>query len=139
MIKLLYLYPNTHLFHVDFKGTVGLTFRTGAWLNLLVLLLIKRPQDKSALEAIVLDHVELREDPSAGSHHPTSPDQLVQMQLSVKERAQSRKQYMHDYTVWASEHQQNLYVHVIQTQWFDVKEYHTWDKKGIGGREREKS
>ena len=73
--------PKTYLFHVDFKWPRGLALWTGAWLNLLILTLVEGSQDKATLEAVILDHIELWEDPSAAGHHTTRPDELVQMKL----------------------------------------------------------
>ena len=75
---------HAHLLHVDLEGPVRLALWAGASLHLLVLALVEGPQDVATLEAVVLDHAELREDPRAAGHHSVRADQLVQVQLPAK-------------------------------------------------------
>lgn len=70
-----------YLFHVDFKGTCRLALRTRPGLHFLVLTLVERSQYEATFEAVILDHVELRQDPSAAGHHSTSTNELVEMKL----------------------------------------------------------
>jgi len=70
-----------HLLHVDLKGSIGLALGTGPWFHLLVLPLVERAQDKATAEAVVLDHAQLWQNPSAARHNSAGSDQLVQVQL----------------------------------------------------------
>ena len=70
-----------HLLHVDLKGSIGLALRTGPRFHLLVLLLVERGQDEATAEAVVLDHAQLWQYPSAARHNSAGSDQLVQVQL----------------------------------------------------------
>ena len=74
---------NSDLFHVDFKGSIGLALRTCSWTQLFVLLLAEGSQDETTFHAVVLDHVELWEDSSAAGHHTVGTSQLVQVKLST--------------------------------------------------------
>ena len=48
----------------------------------MVLDLVEGAQHKGTLVAVVLDHLELGQDPCGGGHYPAGPDQLVQVELS---------------------------------------------------------
>lgn len=74
----------THLFHVDFKRSCGLTLGTWPGFDLLVLGLVEWSQNVVTLVTVVLDDTELGQHPRTTGHHPTGPDQLVQVKLSVK-------------------------------------------------------
>ena len=71
----------SYLFHVDLKGSVGLALGTGSRLYLLVLSLVERTQDETAAKTVVLDHVQLWQDPRAARHDTARTDQLVQVEL----------------------------------------------------------
>lgn len=96
--------PCPHLLHVDLKGPLGLTFRTGTRLHLLVLGLEEGPEHEVTLVTVVLDHAELGEHAGAAAHHTTGPNQLVQVELPGKRK--KKKTVCKDEE--ASEEQMNL-------------------------------
>ena len=73
----IHTHMHTHLFHVDVKGTTGLALGTVSRLHLVLQALDKRPQDVTALEAVVLDDAQLREDARGAVHHARGPYELV--------------------------------------------------------------
>ena len=76
---------SSHLLHVDFKRTEGLTLWAGARLGLCALRLVEGAQDEAALVTVVLDNGQLRHDARHTGHHTIGADQLVQVQLPEKE------------------------------------------------------
>ena len=83
-----------YLFHVDFKWPRGLTLRAGSRLHFLILALIEWSQYEATLEAVILDHVELWENPCAAGHYTTCPDELVKMKLSASRRQNVRLKWL---------------------------------------------
>ena len=64
----------THLFHVNFKRSGGLTLRAGAGLYFLVLRLVEWPEDEITLVTVILDDAELGHDSSRTRHHTACSD-----------------------------------------------------------------
>ena len=77
---------SSHLLHVDFKRTEGLTLWAGARFGLRALRLVEWAQDETALVAVVLDDGQLRHDARHAGHHTVGADQLVQVQLPEKDK-----------------------------------------------------
>ena len=77
---------DSYLLHVDLEGSIGLALGTSSWFHLLVLSLVERTQNEAAAKTVVLDHVQLGEDPRAAGHDTTGTDQLVQVELPERER-----------------------------------------------------
>ena len=77
---------DSYLLHVDLKGSIGLALRTSSRFHLLVLSLVEWTQDEAAAKTVVLDHVQLWEDPRAARHDTAGTDQLVQVELPERER-----------------------------------------------------
>ena len=71
----------SYLFHVDLKRSVGLALGTGSRLHLLVLSLVEWTQDEATVKTVILDHVQLWQDPRAARHDTARTDQLVQVEL----------------------------------------------------------
>ena len=53
--------------------------------------LVKWTQDEAAAKTVVLDHVQLGEDPRAAGHDTAGTDQLVQVELPERERERERE------------------------------------------------
>jgi len=71
--------PN--LFHVDFKWTSWLTLRAGTRFQFLILSLKEWPQNETALDAVIFDHVQLWKYSRAASDNPSCANELVQVKL----------------------------------------------------------
>ena len=81
---------HTHLLHVDLEGSIGLALWTGTRLDLLVVTLEERSQHEATLEAVVLHHAQLGEDPCGCRDNTTCTQQLVQVELPARHEKDTR-------------------------------------------------
>lgn len=66
----------THL-----KAVLALALGAGRRLHLCLCVLEERPDEKPALHTVVFNHLQLREDTRAASHHALDHDQLVEVHV----------------------------------------------------------
>lgn len=71
----------SHLLQVDLERPGGLALGARARLHLLLLTLVKRPEHEAALEAVELEHAELRQDARGAGDHAARAYELAKVQL----------------------------------------------------------